>query len=89
MKQPPSDWHSSLPPSTRQTLGQNIARVRWRQGMTQAELARRVGVSRQQVAKWERDEADPRWSHVQRTQAALPGLDLNNLRPADQRELPL
>ena len=41
------------------TWGEQLAAVRRARGFTQEELAERLGVSRQAVAKWERDAARP------------------------------
>lgn len=40
-------------------LGQEILRHRKRLGLTQEELAGRMGVSRQSVAKWETGQSSP------------------------------
>ena len=40
-------------------LGQEILRRRKAMGMTQEELASRMGVSRQSVAKWETGQSSP------------------------------
>ena len=41
------------------TLGEKLQRLRLQNGMSQDTLAQRLGVSRQAVSKWERDEAMP------------------------------
>lgn len=41
------------------TLGERIQRLRKEQGLSQEQLAERVGVSRQAVSKWEVDAAVP------------------------------
>ena len=41
------------------TLGEKIARLRARQGMSQGTLAEELGVSRQSVSKWETDASVP------------------------------
>ena len=41
------------------TWGEQLAEARRARGFTQEELAERLGVSRQAVAKWERDAARP------------------------------
>ncbi len=41
------------------SLGENIARLRVRQGLSQEELADMLGVSRQSVSKWETDASVP------------------------------
>ncbi len=40
-------------------INQNILALRTRQGMTQEELAQKIGVARQTVAKWEAGDAIP------------------------------
>ena len=42
-----------------QTIGKRIARLRKSRGMTQDQLAERVGVSAQAVSKWENDVSCP------------------------------
>lgn len=39
----------------KQTMGMTIASLRREQGMTQAELAAKMGVTDKAVSKWERD----------------------------------
>ena len=41
------------------TLGERIVHYRKRQGLSQEQLSQRLGVSRQSVSKWERDESLP------------------------------
>lgn len=41
------------------TLGARLQELRLRRGMSQDALADKLGVSRQAVSKWERDEATP------------------------------
>lgn len=41
------------------TLGERIIHYRKRQGLSQEQLSQRLGVSRQSVSKWERDESLP------------------------------
>lgn len=42
-----------------QTLGQRIAELRKKEGLTQEELAEKLGVSPQAVSKWENDISCP------------------------------
>lgn len=42
-----------------QTLGQRIAQLRKRRGLTQEDIAQRLGVSAQAVSKWENDLTCP------------------------------
>ena len=53
------------------TTGQKIAYARRMRGMTQEELAGRVGVSRQSVSKWESDLALPETDKLVRLSDAL------------------
>ena len=41
------------------TLGENIAGLRKKMGLSQEQLAEKIGVSRQAVSKWEQDGAQP------------------------------
>lgn len=43
-------------------MGNNIRTLRERQGLSQAALARKLGVCQQAVGKWERGISDPKWS---------------------------
>lgn len=40
-------------------IGENIQRYRRRQGLTQHQLARRIGVTYQAISKWENGRAAP------------------------------
>lgn len=40
-------------------LGQQLAKARKKNGMSQEEVAEKLGVSRQTISKWELDETDP------------------------------
>ena len=61
------------------TIGARIRAARERAGLSQEELARRVGVSRPTIGTWERDEAEPRKAVAKRllTALALPASALN------------
>ena len=48
------------------TTGQRIYEARKKAGMTQEELADRLGVSRQAVSKWESDAAYPETDKIGR-----------------------
>lgn len=48
------------------TLGDRIARARRHARLEQVDLAATMGVSRQMVSKWERDEREPKPSQVER-----------------------
>lgn len=43
-----------------ESLGARIAHARERTGLSTAQLARRLGVKSRTLAKWERDETEPR-----------------------------
>lgn len=45
--------------SSRSNIAANLRFLRQRSGMTQEEVAERIGVSRQAVAKWERGDSLP------------------------------
>lgn len=53
------------------SLAKSIAADRQRTGMSQADLARLVGVSQQSVAKWESGSATPRGKRLSRLVDAL------------------
>lgn len=53
------------------TLGQRIVQYRKALGLSQEELADRVGVSRQAVSKWELDEAQPDADNIVRLAQSL------------------
>ena len=59
-------------------ISQNIATLRHLNELTQEELAARLGVSRQTVAKWEAAESMPDLVNAQAL-AALFGVTLDNL----------
>ena len=46
--------------SNLETIGGRIAYARERSGLSTAQLARRLGVKSRTLAKWERDESEPR-----------------------------
>ncbi len=54
--------------------------------ITQEELARRCGVTRQQIRRWERAEAWPRLDHAIRCAAAV-GISLDLMSPETQFEI--
>ena len=55
------------------TTGQQIRAARERAGLTQGELAQRVGVTLRTVGNWERDEVSPR-NRLGRLRQVLPDL---------------
>ena len=60
------------------TLGEKIARLRARQGMSQGTLAEELGVSRQSVSKWETDASVPELDKLVKM-AQLFGVSLDEL----------
>jgi transcriptional regulator with XRE-family HTH domain len=59
-------------------VGENIRRVRLRRGLTQANLARRSGISAKQLGRIERGEYEPLLTNLLRVSAAL-GVDPGEL----------
>lgn len=57
----------------RPPLGPSIRASRQRAGLTQAELAERMGVTQSVVARWERSAVEPRLSTLERICDALDG----------------
>ena len=64
------------------TLGNRLQRLRQRQGLSQDALAEKLGVSRQAVSKWERDEAVPEVEKLLRL-SELYGVSLDELVKGD------
>ena len=60
------------------TTGQKIQTLRKRQGMTQEQLAQRLGVSRQAVSRWELDEVLPETANLLPLSRAL-GVSVDSL----------
>jgi transcriptional regulator with XRE-family HTH domain len=54
--------------------GARLQALRLAAGLTQAELAEKIGVHRVAVARWEGDEREPNWSNVVALAKAL-GVD--------------
>ncbi len=52
-------------------IGERLRELRERKLMTQAELGKAAGVSRDQVSRIERDEVDPRFSTIRKLAKAL------------------
>lgn len=74
------------------TLGEKLQKLRQQQGLSQDALAERLGVSRQAVSKWERDEALPELDKIVRLSEIF-GVSLDALlkdRPSPEppRETP-
>lgn len=60
------------------TLGEKLQKLRQQQGLSQDALAERLGVSRQAVSKWERDEAMPELDKIVRLSESF-GVSLDEL----------
>lgn len=58
----------------RRTNSSPIAAARLAKGITQAQLAEKLGVIQQQVARWETGESEPRTSTLKKIGEAL-GID--------------
>ncbi len=70
------------------TTGQRIKEARKKAGMTQSELAQKLGISYVGVSQWENDLRNPKYETLQRIAAAL-GVDVNwlmNGRTLEQRD---
>lgn len=48
----------------RQELGENIARYRTKAGLSQDQLADRIGMERRSIQRYERGECDPTYSYL-------------------------
>lgn len=51
--------------------GQRLKELRLAAGLTQTELAEKVGVGRDAVARWEANNREPSWSNVVQLAKAL------------------
>ena len=61
------------------TIGQRIKEARENAGMTQAELAKKLGIPYQSIGQWERDVRNPKKETLQRIADAL-GVNILELR---------
>lgn len=52
-------------------IGQKICRIRQSKGMTQANLAEKVGVITQQISEWENGRRTPKTSNIKKLASAL------------------
>ena len=59
-------------------IGQRISRIRKEKGVTQAELAKKCGISMQQISEWERGYRNPKISNAEKIARAL-GVSVNEL----------
>ena len=53
------------------TIGESIKRVRKKVGLTQAELADKLGISAAGIAQWENNIRNPKLETIKRIAAAL------------------
>lgn len=60
-----------MPPRDQESQGDRIARLRRIAGLSQAELAKRVGATASQISKYERNAHDPKVSTLNRIAAVL------------------
>lgn len=67
------------------TVGQRIKAARKKVGMTQAELAQKLGISYVGISQWENDLRKPKIETIQRIAAAL-GVEWNELIPEEKQE---
>lgn len=68
------------------TTGQRIKAARKKAGMTQMELADKLGIPYQSISQWERDTRNPKYDSLQRIAAAL-GVDWTELVPEKEHDL--
>lgn len=66
------------------TTGQLIRAARKNAGMTQAELAQKLGISYVGISQWENDLRNPKYETIQRLAAAL-GVEWTELVPEEQQ----
>ena len=69
------------------TLGAFIAALRKEKGMTQMELAEKMGVTDKAVSKWERDLSCPDLGSIPKL-AALLGVSIDELMQAGKKQAP-
>ena len=71
----------------KKTLGAMIAELRKKQGMTQLELAEKIGVTDKAVSKWERDLSCPDISSLPRLAEVL-GVSVDELMQTKKADTP-
>lgn len=73
-------------PERSESIGQNLRRIRKRAGLSQAEMAEKLGTSRPTVARFEDGSVEPKYSIVEqyRRIGMANGIDLTNPRANDQ-----
>ncbi|WP_241157050.1 helix-turn-helix domain-containing protein [Adlercreutzia sp. ZJ304] len=67
-------------------INQNILALRTRQGLTQEELAQKIGVARQTVAKWEAGDAIPDLDNAMRL-AQIFDVSIDSLVHHDEEQI--
>lgn len=67
------------------TMGQRIKDARLKAGLTQTELAEKLGISYQSIGQWERDLRNPKYENLQRIAKALGVTTLELTRPDKNR----
>ncbi len=55
------------------TFRENLVRVRKEKGLSQEELANRIGITRQSISKWETGDATPDFGNIQQLTGFLVG----------------
>ena len=65
-------------------VGKNIARLRERAGMTQTQLADRLGLAQASIAQWENGTTEPRLGKLDAIAEAL-GCQIDELLVAEKR----
>lgn len=68
------------------TLGESIRRVRKKAGLTQAELANRLGISAAGIAQWENNIRNPKLETIKRIASALGVSQFELLRPVMEND---
>lgn len=64
-------------------IGENIAAIRKREGLSQEEFAALIGVSQGAVSLWENGDAMPRKNNIARILEAVPGIDADDVCSSD------
>lgn len=67
------------------SLGKNISRLRGEKGLSQGDLAERLGVSRQSISKWETDGATPELDKLMRLSEVF-GVTLDELVKGERED---
>ena len=70
------------------TLDKKLARLRKREGLSQAEVAEKLDVSRQAISRWESGESKPSTKNIQ-TLCKLYNVQMDSLLNDSEDELPV